>query len=298
MLTLLSTAEPTGMTEEAAPGGNELSPTDAAILEMIREGRYDAEIASRLYISTADVKARIERMLAQGGLRERSDFITPPKPEPDVADGEPPPLERRARTMPVHNAVLAIVGALAIGVGVGWLARDEQAGGEPQDPDWVVTLSPDHLDSFADADVSATLDRLTADEAFRLLSGMNATPERVAPVDLGPLFVVIGATQSIDSLAYNAERHRLATLTGNAIAGEFAGWKIQLGTSDEVTMIRQTKGRVIIVRMETLNDQTRFSRDGDRIAVATTDGSRPRVEIWVEGAPWDFGLDGRLVVYL
>ena len=44
------------MTEEAGPGGEELSPTDAAILEMIREGRYDAEIASRLYITTADVK--------------------------------------------------------------------------------------------------------------------------------------------------------------------------------------------------------------------------------------------------
>ncbi len=132
VLTLPFTVESTGMTDEAGLGGEELSPTDAAILEMIREGRYDAEIASRLFISTADVKARIERMLAQGGLRERSDFIALPEQEAEAPALDSPPSRRQPRTMSVHNAILAVVGALAIGGGVGWVVRDEQAGREPE----------------------------------------------------------------------------------------------------------------------------------------------------------------------
>lgn len=288
------------MTEEAGTSGGELSPTDAAILEMIREGRYDAEIASRLFISTADVKVRIERMLAQGGLRERSEFITPPAAKPEDSNEAAPAFERRTRTMSVHNAVLAVVGALAIGVGVGWVVRDERGRrGEAQDPHWVVTLSQDQIDTFPGyGDVAGTLDKLTADEAFRLLSGLNATPERVAAVDLGQLFAVSGGGPSVASLAFDSDQHRLATLTGSAATVGVVGWTVQRTTPDELTMIRQTKGRIVIIRMETVNDQTTFSRDGDLIAVATTDGSLPRLELWVDGTPWTFGLDGRLVVYL
>lgn len=288
------TAERTGMTDEAGLGGEELSPTNAAILEMIREGRYDAEIASRLYISTADVKARIERMLAQGGLRERSDFLRPPVPELDGCEVETPPFERRPRTISLHNAVLSALGALAIGVGVGWVLRDEQAGkakpAEEEAP-YVSVLSSADFAWFLQSREALTI--LASDEPSRVVAvGETKT------VDLGPLFAIAGVQQTIDTLAYDADHHRLVTLTGTAVTGENFGWAVERRTSGELTLIRQEGGRVIVLRMDAVNDLTKFTRDGDVVTISTSDGTPPRIELWVDGPQWSLGLDGRLVVYL
>lgn len=294
-------AESKHMTEEAGPGGNELSPTDAAIIEMIREGRYDAEIASRLFISTADVKARIERLLAQGGLHERSDFITPPKPEQEPPASDAPPFERQPRMMSVHNAVLAVVCALAIGVGVGWVVRDEQSDRVERASDQSVVRPADDLPSGAD-------DSFTSgdfEELLRLLrSGVIALPQtsplpRAAAWELGSLFTADGVS-AVDSLSYDGDGRQIVQLVEPSTI-ETAGlteWTVQRRTTGELTLTTKVRDRVVILRLETLDEKTRFDREGTTVRVSTTDGSRPRFQLWVDGAQWSLGLDGRLVVYL
>ena len=290
------------MTEEARPGGDGLSPTDAAILEMIREGRYDAEIASRLFISTADVKARIERMLAHGGLRERSDFITPPKPEQEPPAADAPPFERQPRMMSVHNAVLAVVCALAIGVGVGWVVRDERTDRVERASDQSTVRPADDLPSGAD-------DSFTSgdfEELLRLLrSGVVALPQtsalpRAAAWELGSLFTADGVSATVDSLSCDGDGRQIVQLVEPSTI-ETTGlteWTVQRRTTGELTLTTKVRDRVVILRLETLDEKTHFDREGTTVRVSTTDGSRPRFQLWVDGAQWSLGLDGRLVVYL
>ncbi|MDZ7728965.1 MAG: hypothetical protein U5Q44_12630 [Dehalococcoidia bacterium] len=60
-------------------GGPQLTPTEHAILDGIREGRVDAEMAARLGISIAEVKRRVENLMSIAGVEERR----------SLADGDP-----------------------------------------------------------------------------------------------------------------------------------------------------------------------------------------------------------------
>lgn len=290
------------MTEEAATSGNELSPTDAAILEMIREGRYDAEIASRLFISTADVKARIERMLAQGGLRERNDFMTPPEPEPTTADDAPPPFERQPRTMPVHNAVLAVVGALAIGVGVGWVVRDEQSGGQATANSSQVDSNPRRLEpvlifpQYEPTQNAAVAERVATIQA----ATRTQTAARVA-TDIGPLFFTSsGVQQTIADLDLDGSNYQTVTLAGTSKIGlvSLDQWAIKRRSTSDAELEVQVRGKYLTLKIETAAGATLIQRDGDVIVIASSDGSNPKVKFRIDGAQWSLGLDGRLVVYL
>lgn len=274
------------MTDEAATSGNELSPTDAAILEMIREGRYDAEIASRLFISTADVKARIERMLAQGGLRERNDFMTPPEPEPTTADDAPPPFERQPRTMAVHNAVLAVVGALAIGVGVGWVIRDEQAGTEPAQTARF-TLTEEEL---------ASLNRW-------LIEAPSSSGYRPAPTPsitaFGVLFRTENVAYAVNALSPDGQGGKDIVFVNTALIDLSAGnWTIDRLSNNRLTLAASLRDDTLVLRLEPSNAATSIERSDGAIRISTTDGSTPKVNMTLDGAQWSLGLDGRLVVYL
>ena len=56
---------------------HDLSPGERRIVEMIGEGRTDAEIAVRLDTTIAAVKARIAALLAARGLSERRELLAP-----------------------------------------------------------------------------------------------------------------------------------------------------------------------------------------------------------------------------
>lgn len=240
VLTLPFTVESTGMTDEAGLGGEELTPTDAAILEMIREGRYDAEIASRLFISTADVKARIERMLAQGGLRERSDFIALPEQDAEAPALDSPPSRRQPRTMSVHNAMLAVVGALAIGIGVGWVVRDEQKDRTERADDQPLARqaerpSSSEPDSFSSGDLDLLL-RIMSSGSIDLTQ--TSRVPSAATWELGSLFTVNGTPVTVGSLSYNGNGRQIVELVGSAEieAAGMTDWTVQRRTTGELTL--------------------------------------------------------------
>lgn len=135
--------------------GPQLTPTDHAILEYIRGGRMDADIAARLGLSIGDVKERIERLRAVAAVSERSElarwdageFVAPPRsstsfkappgangggfarsdmgktrsdppPPPPGAEGTtsgPPVTARRGRAMSRRDAIFGAVALLTSG---------------------------------------------------------------------------------------------------------------------------------------------------------------------------------------
>jgi DNA-binding CsgD family transcriptional regulator len=59
---------------EAVAAG--LSPSEQMVIELVREGARDAEIAVRMSITIGDAKNRIAALVARLGLRERRDLVT------------------------------------------------------------------------------------------------------------------------------------------------------------------------------------------------------------------------------
>ena len=201
-----------------------------------------------------------------------------------------------------HIRAFALVCALAIGVGVGWVVRDEQTDRVERASDQSIVRPADDLPSGAD-------DSFTSgdfEEPLRLLSsGVIALPQtsalpRAAAWELGSLFTADGVSATVDSLSYDGQGRQIVQLVEPSTI-ETAGlteWTVQRRTTGELTLTTKVRDRVVILRLETLDEKTRFDREGTIVRVSTTDGSRPRFQLWIDGAPWSLGLDGRLVVYL
>ena len=287
------------MAEEADSGKTPaLTLSDEHLLGLIREGRVDAEIAVRMGISNAEVKARIERMLAQSGLRQRSDFITPPEPETSALENDASPIEQKPRTLSVHNAVLAVVGALAMGVSVGWVIRDKQAG-EQSDQ---VSVP----DGGIDPDGNAYIIRLPTPGVvvlpkFQPALGSSDTKPPISGTNLGALFLSsIGGPQPTVNLDRDAAGHQVVAIAGNARIGTVTTlpWRITRRSTSDVVLEQNINGSYLTLTIEAADEFTRVGRVIDLITITSTGPDGPRVKLWVEGAPWLFTADGRLVVYL
>src|SRR5688572_9746063 len=106
--------------------GTELSATDQRIVDFIREGLKDAEIAVRVGISTGDVKARIERLAARLGVDGREGLRAARLASDPAVEALPTTSNRRWRAAILPAAVSgALIVGLAVGFAVGSRRDDE-----------------------------------------------------------------------------------------------------------------------------------------------------------------------------
>ncbi len=121
-----------------------LTPTEERILTLIREGRFDAEIAVQLGLPVGDLKERVDRLTRKLGAASRSDlrdsagFRAPSSPalpvHPDFvtvelrppATAPPAVAPRRARPAFAVVAATILAAAAAAGIVVGLSLRNSQ----------------------------------------------------------------------------------------------------------------------------------------------------------------------------
>ncbi len=120
------------MLDEADPVGADLTLQEQQLLDLIREGKVDAEIAVRLGISNAEVKVRIERLMWRQGARTRAELRNPPPEGQTLAEDDRAPAPSSsapsATRWRVSTAVLGVmVAALTTLVLVLWNDRDAPA---------------------------------------------------------------------------------------------------------------------------------------------------------------------------
>lgn len=120
-----------------------LTPAERRVLEYVREGTLDAEIAVRLGVPVGDVKTRIESMLRKLELRERSELATwtpgapPPEPGPDVAEDEADVIEPesehgfRPRLMAASSLGAIVVAVCAIAAFLAFSGGSDPDPGRP-----------------------------------------------------------------------------------------------------------------------------------------------------------------------
>lgn len=109
------------------------SESDQRLLELLSEGKVDAEIAIRLGISTEDAKRRIDNLMKATGASTRADLL-----RLQQAPARPPWSARRARLL---AGGLAAVG-LVIVVGGWWRSQDSPHRAAPTTNEPTTTLPP------------------------------------------------------------------------------------------------------------------------------------------------------------
>jgi DNA-binding CsgD family transcriptional regulator len=190
-----------------------LSPSEEMMLEWIRDGLVDAEIAVRLGISNQDVKERIERLASRMGVRDRDALRNPlsPHTSDDVDDMSgllrwPVPEDGLSKRRIPRPALMLVVVVIAAGVAFTLSLLREPA-------------SDDRRADDLDKAFVITSDGLWVTSAGR------ATPTPIAPivvrdgravVDAGVPFYVRGETSGIVEVSKIEGRHRL-TLSGNGV---------------------------------------------------------------------------------
>lgn len=217
--------------EREAPATPRLTPSDELILDWLRSGLVDAEIAVRLGISNAEVKDRVERLVSRMGVRHREDLRwnrqptrTAAKPGEDSPKCAEPVVEPRRAWKP-GPAVMLVV-AVAGAAGMVWYGFK---GRSPTDEDFPSEDLAVELDALGLAELiesGAVHLAPTAAERFNGLALVpTATPTRTPTtvlrtgepmLDAGRVFVVDGQASAISSTE-ETERGLQVTLSGQGI---------------------------------------------------------------------------------
>lgn len=173
-----------------------LTPSERSLLALIRDGRFDAEIAVRLGIENRQVKARIEMLMARAGVTTRAELRDWVEPEDDeltivAAEDEeavtPPSTRRRIPVAALFSVVTAISGAA---IALGWLVSTSEPGGTASRPALDSSL-PDGLAMLAPSPTPMiTIGGLPAREAHfagrsTLPAGLELTIVRGTALDRG-----------------------------------------------------------------------------------------------------------------
>jgi DNA-binding CsgD family transcriptional regulator len=128
---------------------NSLSPTEQQIIDHLREGKFDAEIAVRLGMTVGQAKARIETLMSRLGVWTREELLaweppaetamdeaaaqqesaapsfTPPATTRQPAEAEAPaPPASPGRRIPVARAGIVVATAVAGIIGIAAFAMD------------------------------------------------------------------------------------------------------------------------------------------------------------------------------
>lgn len=130
------------------PGGPlALSYTDHAILDGIRAGRRDVELAVELGITTADLKARVDRLVRTAGVGGRGDLAgwdpsAVPAPAPPVAQDDVPGVPPAGSRIPALRLAATVGVILAASLaGYLWLARSAGPAAAPATPPTATSVS-------------------------------------------------------------------------------------------------------------------------------------------------------------
>lgn len=190
------------MTEDGRDYPDGLTPAERRVLDYVRAGTLDAEIAVRLGVPIGDVKERVASILRKTGARGRAALVEwAAPPEPVEADDSPvdpivPEAEATAPQAPRRLSRRKLVGALA---GLGALA----AGGT------AAALLVRRDDSPA----------VSAGPSETVTSAAGATPALFEPVDDAFEYREFAPGESIDW------EHGLFTMDLNS--GAVFGWRLR-----------------------------------------------------------------------
>jgi len=138
------------MSEHQWRSGGSITPPERQLLDLIREGKVDAEIAVRLGISNAEAKARTARLASKLGVRDKAGLRELASRQAGLSSGattrtEIEQLRGGLLRWKLTSAALAV--AVVAALGVGWLlARgdgDQDPGAAVRDePTATTTLAP------------------------------------------------------------------------------------------------------------------------------------------------------------
>lgn len=174
-----------------------LSPSERSLLDLIRGGRVDAEIAVRLGIENRQVKARIEMLMARAGVATRGELRDWVEPEDDEVIAipaapeavlPPPRGHRRRIPLPALLSVVAAVGGAAIALG--WLVSTNEQDPISSSTDAAVPSVAGASPAHPSPTPMVTLGGLTAREAqyagvSTLPAGVELTIVRGTALDRG-----------------------------------------------------------------------------------------------------------------
>lgn len=276
-----------------------LTPPEEQLLALIRDGRVDAEIAVRLAISNAEVKERIERLVAKLGVRDRAALRNGPTIELAATESGPVAAPSRwsvgpwvDRRLPVALAMGAVIGIAAT-----WFAlRDEGA-------------------SDADRARSLLLQRLASEPSLQVLmttptpSASSTPTARTTTIggrvmlDAGQLFNRPGHPVAV---AESEARESLLIVTLND-ASTFVfdngtiEWHLQDAMFANPLFNPAFGGRLgdvaLTLHLLPANSETRFlPGDANSLGIYSAGPSPPAVALWVDGHHAEVGVDGHLYI--
>lgn len=277
-----------------------LSPQEEALLELVREGRVDAEIAVRLGISNRDVKDRVEALAAKLGVPGREGLLsdlalsvweeTAARPVPVF---RPRVSERRSYGF-VALIALTLGAAMAVAALNLWDKADTQATDGREGP---VVISP--AGTPGRTGWVTPLASAPSDPAPRNPTRRPTTIAGRAMLDLGPLFTVpvyVGTHPSGIRDIQTREELLVVTLDGEAVIELENGtstWRFLGRGPAYLTLDTQLPNEdTLAVHFSAVGD-TRFllGAKGSFGIYTTRPDARPTVAIWAEKGSGNLHLE-------
>ena len=263
----------------------ELSPQDAHLLTLIREGKVDAEIAVRLGVATADVKARVENLIQLLGVRARAELTELKDAVAELKEDDDATAELGiSRVAPAwQSRVAGVLAGILLGVIAAWTVM--QAGTR---------------------DVSQPVDN-------------EASQTTAAPASVGPPAPVASVARpsglmrdagTIFAANGMPVRPSAVVARGEVIEVELPGGSLFLFENGEVDVSWVPQGRRLYPATETYSsnlgfalhiqaadDDTQFVTGAAGSTAIYSNGARgPRLLLWVDGHHAEMTESGRLYI--
>lgn len=210
---------------QSSSSGYRPTEPEQRLLDYLRAGTLDAEIAVRMGVPVGDVKDRIASLIYKLGLHSRAELAawrpdsTPPPPtEETPEDGEaaPPPAPTRSRRSLLASALGGAAAVAAGGAGLYWLSRPSSPGDNRTTPAPTAGATPSPSNSVPPTGIAAIV---PAPDAFHRYGIKAGTP---ITADHGLFFMDtkggdIEAWQLTDSLVqdYDVNPHNTYVLAHN-----------------------------------------------------------------------------------
>lgn len=160
-----------------------LTPSERNLLNLIRDGRVDAEIAVRLGIENRQVKTRIEMLVARAGVTTRAELRDWVEPEDEealvvpVEHDETTVVRHPRRSIPVAALVSVIAAFGGAAIALGWLVTVNEDAASSARPAPAARSFADSTATDASPTPIVTIGGLTAKEAR--YAGITALPEGI-----------------------------------------------------------------------------------------------------------------------
>lgn len=261
------------MSEHQWRSGGSITPPEVQLLDLIREGKVDAEIAVRLGISNAEVKDRTSRLANKLGAKDKAGLRDRAAPSSlaTSAQGDSTAELRKAllRWRIVAIAMTAVAVALGVFLVLGRDSGEDATGANAnatEIPSAVATRSPSALASLTPTPLPSPT----------LIAGREM-------YDAGQLFVQRLGPNPISPS--NRESLIVVDFGGPAViryAGGPVTWRLQ-GSGPQSLYLSGSVGGLNVRLLMQAQGQTQFLfGDDDSVGVFSQDDSAPTLVIWVQ----------------